>query len=78
MLKYEIIENNADVVTYRYFPDGGSVFGTLTVSKKDSGIVKQEIAPDDDFRVYLLKMYKHIREFILNGKYNQSGIIAWY
>lgn len=78
VLKYELIENNKDIVAYRYFPDGGSASGTLTVNKETVKIVKQELAPDDDFRIYLLKLYKRIKEFIHADKFNESGMIAWY
>ena len=39
MLKYSILENGEDFVSYRYFPEGKGIGGQLTVSKKDKTII---------------------------------------
>lgn len=78
MLKYQIITNNKDFVTYRYFPDGQEQYGEITVKKATKQITKQKIAPNDEFKLYFFKMFKRIREFIDKEDYKESGIIAWY
>ena len=78
MLKYELVENTAQAVTYRYFPDGGATFGTLTVSKRDNSVLKEDVADNDSYRLYFVKMYKRIKEFTESNTFKDKGIIAWY
>lgn len=78
MLKYEIVENTQEHVTYKYFPEGKDDSGLISVRKKDLEIIKQEIAPNDDFRWCFLKLFKRIKEFVKDDNFDKNGIIAWY
>ena len=78
MLTYEIIENGNELVSYKYFPEKSKEFGSLTVNKNTKALVSQALAPDDEFRVYLLKMYKRIRKFIDDNHFRETGLVAWY
>lgn len=78
MLKYELLENNTDSVSYRYYPEGQAEYGMATVRKADKAIEKQEIASNDDFKWCFYKLLNRIESFIDEGKYIESGIIAWY
>ena len=78
MLKYVLLENKTDSVSYRYYPEGEKEYGTVTVRKADKSIMQQEIASNDDFKWCFNKMVRRIEEFIDAGKYNDNGIIAWY
>lgn len=78
MLRFELIENNKEFVSYRYFPENQKASGMITVNKKDKAIISQIIAENDDFKWCFFKIFKRIKEFIDNGKYEEHGIIAWY
>lgn len=78
MLKYVLLENKTDSVSYRYYPEGQKEYGTVTVRKSDKEIVQREIASNDDFNWCFDKLVKRIEEFIDADKYNENGIIAWY
>lgn len=78
MLRFELIENNKEYVSYRYFPENQKASGSLTVRKDDKTIISQTIAENDDFKWCFFKIFKRIKEFIDNGKYEEQGIIAWY
>ena len=78
MLKYELIENNDDFVSYRYYPEGGTDSGYITIRKKDKKTIDQKIVDIDEFKWYYFKMLHRIKEFIDNNKFEKSGIIAWY
>ena len=39
MLRFELIENSRDFVSYRYFPENQKASGTISVSKEDKKIV---------------------------------------
>ena len=78
MLRYKMLENTEDRITYRYFPEGKELFGSISVRKSDKAIIEQVIAPNDEFKWYFSHMYKRIRQYIDEGKYQCDGIIAWY
>jgi len=78
MLKYQMIKNDKDFVSYRYFPDGHNEHGEITVEKSSKQIADQKIAPNDEHKWYFFKMLKRIREFVEKDEYKESGIIAWY
>lgn len=78
MLRYKLVGNTAEYVTYRYFPEDNNEFGEITVSKRDKTILNSEVASNDEFKWYFLKMYKRIAEFIDKGEFIEIGKIAWY
>lgn len=78
MLKYELLENKTDSVSYRYYPEGQKEYGSVTVRKADKSIMQQEIASNDDFKWCFYKLVNRIGKFIDTGEYNENGIIAWY
>lgn len=78
MLKYQLIDEGNDFVSYRYFPEGKPAYGEITVNKFNKQLIKQTIAPDDEFKWYYLKMLKRIREFVDCGVFNKEGTIVWY
>ena len=78
MLRYELIENNDEFVSYRYFPEGEKQFGTLDVRKHDKEIIEQEVAPNDDFKWCFWKILRRIEKFIDSSHFEEKGIIAWY
>jgi len=78
MLRYEMMDNTEDRITYRYFPEGKEFFGSISVHKSDKSIVEQVIAPNDEFKWYFFHMYKRIRQYIDEDKFQSNGIVAWY
>ncbi|MBQ4640651.1 MAG: hypothetical protein IJB69_09080 [Clostridia bacterium] len=52
MLQFEMIENNMDFVSYRYFPENDTLFGTISVRKADKTIIAQTIAENDEFKCF--------------------------
>ena len=78
MLKYVLLENKTDSVSYRYYPEGQKEYGSVTVRKADKSIMQQEIASNDDFKWCFYKLVNRIEKFIDAGEYNENGIIAWY
>lgn len=78
MLRFELLENNNDFVSYRYFPEGKGESGTISVAKKDKKIVNEVVAATDEVKWYFFKMYKRIREYIDKDTFDHDGIIMWY
>ena len=78
MLKFKMVENNDDIVSYRYFPENKEDSGFLTVNKKDGSVIKQQIAKSDEFKRYFFHMLDRIEEFIERNKFVEEGIIAWH
>ena len=78
MLKYELIEDNSKYTAYKYYPENKDKSGILVVNKADKEIVRMELAPNDEFRWYALKLYKRIKEWLDEEDLPQTGKIAWY
>ena len=78
MLKFELINNGKDSVSYRYYPEGQGESGFITVDKKDLQIRNQKIASGDEFKIYFFKMYKRVKKYIRENEFRTEGIIAWY
>lgn len=78
MLRFEVIENTKERVSYRYFPENQEQSGVISVKKSDKTIVEQTIASNDEFKWCFFKLFKRIKEYIDADQYESSGIIAWY
>lgn len=78
MLRFEVIENTKEYVSYRYFPDNKEQSGMISVKKSDKTILEQTIASNDDFKWCFFKMLKRIKSYIDADHYESKGIIAWY
>ncbi len=78
MLKYELLEDNLNYATYKYCPENKEEAGFIVVSKINKEILRLDVAPDDEFKWYALKLYKRIQEWIDKGNLPQTGKIAWY
>lgn len=78
MLKYKLITENENTITYHYFPEGSSDYGTATVEKKTGKVLEMTLAKTDKFKRYYFHMIDEIKEFIKNGEFRKEGIIAWY
>lgn len=78
MLKFTMVENKNGKVSYRYFPEGGSDYGTVTFSEKTGDASIETLAKNDRHQRYALKMFKRIREMANNGSFEKEGIVAWH
>lgn len=78
MVTYKLYEENNDVVTYHYYPQGSEDFGSITMNKKTAELVGFELAKTDKFKRYFYHMIDQIEEFIKHGKFLKDGYVAWY
>lgn len=78
MLKYKLIEENNSRVLYKYFPENGSESGLVTIDKETGKCDVEKLAPNDEHRIYALKMFKKLREFLDAKSFDESGSVAWY
>lgn len=78
MLKFKMVDNDDNKVSYVYFPEGREPSGKITINKKDGTIVEQIIAKSDEFKRYFFHMIEKIEEFIENKRFEEEGTIMWY
>lgn len=78
MLRFEMIENNMDFVSYRYFPENDTLFGNISVRKADKTIIAQTIAENDEFKWCFSHLDQRIKEFIDKDCFEKQGTIIWY
>ncbi len=78
MLKYTLVENKEGNVRYRYFPEGGADYGTVSFNAKTGNVSIEALAKNDRHQRYVLKMFKRIREMANNGSFEKEGLVAWH
>lgn len=78
MLKYILVKETAEQIVYEYFPEGGDAFGVVIYNTVSGSCTIQELADNDRYQIYALKLMKKIREFAKNNAFSRDGIIAWY
>lgn len=78
MLKFKMIKNDSNLVSYLYFPEGKEPSGKITIDKKEGTVVEQIIANTDEFKRYFFHMLEKIEEFIENNRFEENGTIMWY
>lgn len=78
MLRFVLIKNNKDTVTYEYFPEGKTQSGFISISKATGELNVEKIADSDKFKRYAAKMFRKLKEFQKANFYEEKGIIAWY
>ena len=44
MLKYKLIEENSEYITYAYYPEGREHFGVVKMRKKDEEVLEKKIS----------------------------------
>ncbi len=78
MLKFFLIEENEKIIRYEYYPEGEEQSGVILFSKTIKKYEVERLAPNDKHRIYALKMFGKIRQFIQNQTFEKEGLIAWY
>lgn len=78
MLKYKLFEENDDIISYRYFPNGREDFGTITMNKKTAELINVEVAKNDKFKQFYFHMIREIERFRKADDYLKDGYVAWY
>ncbi len=77
MLKFELIEENESKTLYKYFPEGGSESGVVSVDKESGKCSIENLSSNDRHQRYAIKMFKRLREYFDSNSFDKSGIIAW-
>ena len=78
MLKYKLIAENDNSVTYHYFPEDRADNGIITIEKKTANVLDAVIAKTDKFRRYYYHMVSELRKLAQTGEFQKEGIVAWY
>lgn len=77
MLRFILIEETAELVVYKYFPENGKDSGAISYYKK-TGKFNIIILPEvDKHQRYALKMFSKIREYASADSYQKEGFVTW-
>ena len=77
MERLELLEVNADKVSYKYFPEHENEFGVVSVNRK-TGERKIEKLFDDYGKSYAWHACRELERYIANGNFPVNGGVAWY
>lgn len=78
MLKFKKLKETEKMVTYEYYPEGGTDSGVVSVEKTSGECNVDVLATNDKHRRYALKLFSRLRTFSKDGIFEKEGKIAWY
>lgn len=78
MLKYKLIEENSEYITYAYYPEGREYFGVVKMRKRDEEVLEKKLAKNDSDGWYALHMIWKIEDLIAENNFRKNGMMAWY
>lgn len=78
MLKYRLIKDTPEMVSYRYFPEGEDESGVVVFDKATKECSIKSRPESDRHSLYAFKLFRKIEAFAESGSFKKEGLIAWY
>lgn len=78
MLRFKMLKESENRITYEYYPESGTDSGIVSVEKTSGECDVETLAVNDRHRIYALKLFSRLRAFSRDGNFKKEGIIAWY
>ena len=78
MLKFTLIDAAQTNRKYRYYPEGGAVYGIVSFEEGTGEAEIVKLAENDQHGIYAAKMFSRLRKMARTGEYEKTGMIAWY
>ena len=77
-MEYIVLEElTDDRVAYRYYPEGGSEYGVVSLMRKTGELIHDKPCPDSIF-MYVEHAWQRLEEYQEKGNFPEKGMIAWY
>ncbi len=77
MVKIEFLELTADFLRYRYFPEDSKDCGEVSLNRK-TGERNVEKTAERYPLTYAAHALHRMEEYLKNGKFPKTDIVAWY
>ncbi len=78
MVTYEMVLNDDNIISYRYYPEGGKNAGFVSVDKKNLKVLSKQLSHDDVGDWYAHHVITRIFKMIESGTFEEKGMAAWY
>ena len=78
MLRFILIEETAEIVVYKYFPENGKYSGVISYHKKTDKFNIVTLPGVDKHQRYALKMFSKIRDCANNNYFQEEGLVCWH
>ena len=78
MLTLKIKDEKENSIVFNYYPEDGTMFGTLNLDKKTGDIQIISVPENDPHLRYLQHAVLRIDEYFSSGKYENAVTVAWY
>lgn len=79
MLEYRKCGENSEKSAFEYFVEGRTdERGTVSLDRASGGVVIEELAYTDEFRIYAMHLMSRLRKEFREGSVSDSGMVAWY
>ena len=66
-----------DIVSYRYYPEGGEEYGIVSLNRKTDEIVHDKVYPDISGMYKRQALYR-MRKYNETGEFPEKATVAWY
>ena len=77
-MEYIVLEElTDDRVAYRYYPEGGSEYGIVSLDRKTGERFHDKICPDS-ISMYAGQAWRRLDEYQAAGEFPKRAQIAWY
>lgn len=74
----ELVEVTSDRVTYRYYPNGGKVFGIVSLMRKTGERILDSPIPEGFWIEYASHAWRAMETYHETEHFPETDLIAWY
>lgn len=78
MLKLILMEQNAGMAIYNYYPEGEGEPGSISIDKKNGKIDVLHVPKNDEFGRYKIHAIRKISEYFDKQVFREEDVVAWY
>lgn len=78
MLEFKKIEDDGNVATFEYYPEGKGEPGALVLGRSVGIVSVLSISPNDRHERYAEHMFAEARRMLRDGNVRDGGAVFWY
>lgn len=78
MLKLILMEQNAEMAVYNYYPEGEGEPGSISIDKRTGKINVLHVPPNDEYGHYKIHAIQRISEYFDKQVFRKKDVVAWY
>lgn len=65
-----------DIVSYRYYPEGGKEYGIVSLNRK-TGDVNHDVPCPDSISLFAIQAWQRLEEYHEKNRFPEKDLVAW-